>query len=291
MGQVQSISVLLHFRDESRRFRVNVKELDISLLASYAIRLFLSINPNTKLLFSWKDEEGEEILLTTNIELMDAYQSMFRARARNDVYCLSLNVIIDRRNEQLPQLQHASGLCDECSDRLSENGIYNMVYKLGVFYKTIKLSYKGKKRRLRFNVMSLSYMKLVNNTMHLFPEETTSFNNLTYLWIDNMNNKIYMSSEEELKDALFVMRSQKCVLYKFEVMFRSRTESNGSYKHEEDNKNTAIDNTSIPREEKYSEEEKDKQKSSPDDDSSQSVDNTGEPDYIFPTPPLSPTPS
>ena len=74
-------------------------------------------------------------------------------------------------------------------------------------------------------------------------------------------------------------------------MFRSRTESNDTYKHEEDNKNTAIDNTSIPREEKYSEEEKDKQKSSPDDDSSQSVDNTGEPDYIFPTPPLSPTPS
>ena len=288
MGQAQSISVLLRFMDESRRFRVNIRDLDVTVLSTHAIRFFPIVTPEMKILFSWKDEEDEEIVFSTNIELVDAYQAMLRAETKTDLYCLSFNVIIDSQKEPLLQLKHAAGYCDECSDRLSENEFYNSVYKMDVFFKTIKLSYKGKKRRLRFNVMSLNYMKLVNNTMHLFPEEISSFDRIMYLWIDNMNNKIYMSGEDELKDALFVMRSQKCVLYKFEVMFRSRTESNDTYKHEEDNKNTAIDNTSIPREEKYSEEEKDKQKSSPDDDSSQSVDNTesGESDNILPVVPL-----
>ena len=81
---------------------------------------------------------------------------------------------------------------------------------------TLKLSLDGENRRVGVNTECFTYQDLVKKTKTLYPSVV---NSISFLWVDDENDKVVIDSDEELSEALRVMVKEHSKGYlRFEVL-------------------------------------------------------------------------
>ena len=78
---------------------------------------------------------------------------------------------------------------------------------------SLKLSFNGEIRRLSIATSGLTYPDLMEKTLSVFPHLTS----IQFSWVDDEDDKVVISSSEELAEALRVMVSKNKAL-RFEVL-------------------------------------------------------------------------
>ena len=82
---------------------------------------------------------------------------------------------------------------------------------------SLKLSFNGEIRRLSVAAEGLTYQDLMDKTLSVFPNLTS----IQFSWVDDENDKVVISSSDELSEALRVMASENKGYLRFEVMASS----------------------------------------------------------------------
>jgi hypothetical protein len=102
---------------------------------------------------------------------------------------------------------------------------------------SLKLSFNGEIRRLTVNPSDLTYDDLLDKTMSVFPHLTT----LRFSWVDDEGDKVVISSNDELSEALRVMTAENKGYLRFEVLNNSSS-AQGDQK-QSDGRSTASQHT------------------------------------------------
>lgn len=85
-------------------------------------------------------------------------------------------------------------------------------------YSAIKLSLNNEVRRLTIYESVLTYQTLLETTLRLFPSLKTCKSEISFGWIDDEEDLIILSSEEELNEAVRIMESQNKSAVRFEII-------------------------------------------------------------------------
>jgi hypothetical protein len=95
----------------------------------------------------------------------------------------------------------------------------------GVEMLPIKLSYNQEVRRIQLSSAvqdsQISYSVLMSAAYSLFPVLTNK--TLTFLWCDDEDDNVYCSTDEEIQEAVRIMRASKRSTFKFDVLAPNRT--------------------------------------------------------------------
>jgi len=84
---------------------------------------------------------------------------------------------------------------------------------------SLKLSFNGEIRRLSVSTKGLTYQDLMAKTLSVFPNLTS----IQFSWVDDENDKVLISSSEELSEALRVMAAENKGYLRFEVLATTPT--------------------------------------------------------------------
>mmetsp|Transcript_12155 Transcript_12155/g.12231 ORF Transcript_12155/g.12231 Transcript_12155/m.12231 type:complete len:477 (+) Transcript_12155:97-1527(+) len=97
---------------------------------------------------------------------------------------------------------------------------------------TIKLYYNNEARRIRVQDSELSYLTLINTSKRFFPVLSKDESKLSFGWVDDEEETIILSSDEEFSEACRIMKLNGKDTVRFEVFFSPELPKEMSQSHD-----------------------------------------------------------